>query len=339
MIGPACYHVLHLIPPAVAHEMNFFVDEGLVDEDGQLAYQLVVDSHAPFMFEQLTLGQTMKERGIDVCMDVKPSTIAYMRKHGYDISIIAGWRNQQANGVVGTKNLKSLRDLAGKRIGVIDHTDILVTVLSYWLQEDGLDPNRDVTWVRGVDPRRTPGALRRGEVDAGFVNSPEVEGIVGEGFNLLLDIKKQYPNGRPDRIIAATGRAIDERPEQIKSFIKGMIRAYWFVRKQPETIALIQNVERRLRRQSTDADEPRRMLSFGSAQHAEAMPFPYDGLPTGIEQYLHEAVSLGVLEEAPPVEELCRLDLARAAFAELSQRDELQADLQRAKDVRARLGY
>jgi hypothetical protein len=81
------------------------------------------------------------------------------------------------------------------------------------------------------------------------------------------------------------------------------------------------------------------MLAFASPEHAEMMPFPYDGLPTGIEQYLHEAASLGVLEEAPPVEELCRLDLARAAFAELSQRDELQADLEAARELKARLGY
>ena len=33
--GPACYHVLHMIPIQVAHEMNFFYDDGLRDEDGQ----------------------------------------------------------------------------------------------------------------------------------------------------------------------------------------------------------------------------------------------------------------------------------------------------------------
>ena len=34
IIAPACYHVLHLIPIRVADEMNFFVDEGLQDEEG-----------------------------------------------------------------------------------------------------------------------------------------------------------------------------------------------------------------------------------------------------------------------------------------------------------------
>ena len=34
-IAPACYHVLHLIPIKIAHEMNFFYDEGLCDEEGK----------------------------------------------------------------------------------------------------------------------------------------------------------------------------------------------------------------------------------------------------------------------------------------------------------------
>ena len=55
-MGPACYHVLHLVPPAVADQMNFFFDEGLHDDDGRPTYELVPDSHAPFMFERETLA-------------------------------------------------------------------------------------------------------------------------------------------------------------------------------------------------------------------------------------------------------------------------------------------
>jgi hypothetical protein len=39
--GPACYHVLHMIPIQVAHEMNFFYDCGLRDEDGKPDYEIV----------------------------------------------------------------------------------------------------------------------------------------------------------------------------------------------------------------------------------------------------------------------------------------------------------
>jgi hypothetical protein len=89
-IGPACYHVLHLIPIQIADEMNFFCDEGLRDEDGNPSYEIVRGGMAPFMFEKETLAQRMKELNIDIAMDVKPSTVAYLQKQGHDLYIVAG---------------------------------------------------------------------------------------------------------------------------------------------------------------------------------------------------------------------------------------------------------
>ena len=87
--GPACYHVLHLIPIQIAHDMNFFCDEGLRDEDGKPNYEIVRGGMAPFMFEKETLAQRMKEQDIDIAMDVKPSTVAYLQKQGHELYIVA----------------------------------------------------------------------------------------------------------------------------------------------------------------------------------------------------------------------------------------------------------
>jgi ABC-type nitrate/sulfonate/bicarbonate transport system substrate-binding protein len=337
-MGPSCYHVLHIVPPTVAHEMNFFYDEGLHDADGDVTYELVPHSHAPFMFEQLTLGQTMKERGIDVSMDVKPTTVAALQARGQEIYIIAGWRNQQPHFVVGGRGISSLKDIKGKRVGIIDLDDVLQVVLGYYLKKEGID-EKDVTWVRGIDPRRAPAALRDGRIDVGFLDAVEIRSMLDQGYNLILDVQKQYPQGRPDRVIAATGKALAEKPEQITAFIKGMVRAYWFLRTMPENLLVTQAVERRLRRQSPDPDEPKRLPQFGSADHAEMMPFPYDGLPTGIDQYLDEQLVTGRLEKKVKGDDLVRLDLARAAFKELSSREDVRSDLERAKQVAARYGY
>ena len=43
-LAPVCYHVLHLIPAMVAHEMNFFRDEGLIDDEGLANYEILYDS-------------------------------------------------------------------------------------------------------------------------------------------------------------------------------------------------------------------------------------------------------------------------------------------------------
>jgi hypothetical protein len=50
-------------------------------------------------------------------------------------------------------------------------------------------------------------------------------------------------------------------------------------------------------------------------------------------------VALGTLDAVPDVAQLCKLELSRAAFAELSARDDVREDLERARALAARLGY
>ena len=338
-IAPACYHVLHLIPIQVAHEMNFFYDEGLRDEDGKANYEIIRGGIAPFMFEKETLAQRMKEQDIDIAMDVKPSTVAYLQKKGHELYIVAGWRNNMPHHLVSASSIKSLEELKGKRIGVIDLEDIFVTAMRPWLKRAGLNPHTDVNWVRGNNPSNAPERLRAGLVDAIFQDPSDAALLRGEGFSDVFDIAAHYPKGHPDRVNVATGKALQEKPEMVKACIKGMIRAYWYMRKQPETYAQCLQVERRLRRESPDPDEQRRKPTCSSPANVEHLPFPYDGVPTNLEGYLQEAVEVGVLDEPPDMEKLGQLKLVQEGFKELEAREDLKEDLQRIKNLAGRLGY
>ena len=197
--------------------MNFFYDEGLRDEDGKPKYEIVRGGMAPFMFEKETLAQRIKELDIDVAMDVKPSTVAYLQKQGHELFIVAGWRNNQPNHVMAKKDIKSLEELKGKRIGVIDLDDNLATVLRPWLKRAGLDPYNDVTWVRGNSPHGAGERLRAGLIDVAFQDPKDARMLRNEGFNDLFDVAAHYPKGRPDRVNVATGRALKEKPEMVKA--------------------------------------------------------------------------------------------------------------------------
>jgi hypothetical protein len=92
-MAPTCYHVLHLMPVMAAHEMNYFYDEGLRTDDGLPAYDILRDSMVPFGLEKLGIAQAMKEKAVDIALDVQTRTIFFQRSKGADIYIIAGWRN------------------------------------------------------------------------------------------------------------------------------------------------------------------------------------------------------------------------------------------------------
>jgi len=332
--------MLHQVPVRAAHEMNFFYDEGLKSADGSLAYELLTDSMVPFGLEKLGISQAMKEKSVDIALDVQSRTIFYQRARGADIYIIAGWRNQHTNLWVGPPHIKSLQELKGKRVGISDFNSIRHWAIQIQLKKAGLDLERDVEWVRvGVNSKFHVEAIRSGRVECAPVPPWYAEDLLKEGCNVLVSPADQYPQGRPERIIAATGRILEERPDMIKSFLKGMIRSYWFVRDMPKNYEYITNLEKRIRLLSPDPEE-RVVQVPRSLRDLEAMPFPLDGRASGFEDMLKEEERLGELNyNVPPIKEVVAQDLLDEAFKELRARKELDEEFQRLKKIEARWGY
>lgn len=339
-IAPTCYHMLHQVPVRAAHEMNFFYDEGLKTKDGCLAYELITDSMVPFGLEKLGISQAMKEKSVDIALDVQSRTIFYQRGRGADIYIIAGWRNQHTNLWVGPPYIKSLQELKGKRVGISDFNSIRHWAIQIQLKKAGLDLERDVEWVRvGVNSKFHVEAIRNGRVECAPVPPWYAEDLIKEGCNVLVSPADQYPHGRPERIIAATGRILEERPDMVRAFLKGMIRSYWFVRDMPKNYEYITNLEKRIRLLSPDPEE-RVVQVPRSLRDLEAMPFPLDGRASGFEDMLKEEERLGELNyNVPPIKEVVAQDLVDEAFRELRGRKELDEEFQRLKKAEARWGY
>jgi len=339
-IAPTCYHVLHLVPVMAAHEMNYFYDAGLRGADRLPAYEILRDSMVPFGLEKLGISQAMKEKSIDIALDVQTRTVFFQRSRGADLYIIAGWRNQHIHVWMGAPDIRRLEDLKGKKVGISDFGSNRHWGITIWLHKAGLDPSRDVEFVRGIFHPVHLEALRTGKVDCAPVTVWEAEELQREGFNPLVTLQQQYPNGRPERIIAATGRILEEKPDFVKAFLKGMIRSYWFMRDMPKNFDYTYHLERRLRYQSPDPEEREVKFAGDSPQHLAAMPFPIDGLPTGFEDLLREEKATGDLNyEVPAIKDVCALDLVKEAFAELRQREDLKEELGRVTEVARRWGY
>ncbi len=340
-IAPTCYHTLHLVPIMAAYEMNFLYDEGLKAADGSSAYEILRDSMVPFGLEKLGISQAMKEKSVDIALDVQSRTVFFQRARGADLYIIAGWRNQTTGVFVAPPDIKSLQDLKGKRVGISDFNSIRHWALQVQLSKAGLDLERDVEWVRiGPSRERHVDALRSGRVECAPLSPSDAEEFKKDGFNLLIRPADQYPSGRPQRIIAATGRILEERPDLVKSFLRGLIRSYWFVRDVPKNFEYIYNLEKRLRVQSPDPEERLIKISCGAPVDLEAMPFPIDGLATGFEDMLAEEEKLGELNyDVPAIKDVCAQDLAVEAFKELRERKELEPEYQRVHAIAQKWGY
>ncbi len=324
----------------VAHEMNFFFEEGLRSDDGLRSYEIQRQSLCPFGLEKLGLSQAMKERSVDIALDVQSRTAFFQRARGADLYIIAGWRNQHVNVWVGGPDIKSLKDLKGKRVGIGDPNGNRQWGISLWLRKAGIDPDTDVEWVTGIFPPTHIDALRSFRIDAGPMSAWEVEPMTKQGFNLLVTPRDLYPSGRPERVIGATGIILEDKPEWVKSFLKGMIRAYWFIRDQPKNFDYVNRLEARLRLESLARNERIGKFVCQTPTHIEALPFPLDGRATGFEDLLAEEKAAGELKyDVPPIKEVCALDLVVDAYNELRQRADLKEQFERVSAVANRLGY
>jgi ABC-type nitrate/sulfonate/bicarbonate transport system substrate-binding protein len=339
-MAPTCYHVLHLVPIFAAHEMNYYVDSGLRTDDGQPAYEIVRDSMVPFGLEKVGIMQSMKEKSIDLSLDVQSRTVFRQRAMGADLYIIAGWRNQHTHTWMAAPDVKSIADLKGRPIGISDFGSNKHWMISTWLKKYDLDPDTDVEMVRGIFHPVHVEALRSGRVAAVPMSNFEAIELEAEGFNPILTPQQQYPNGRPERIIAASGRILEEKPEWVKAFLKGMIRVYWMIRDQPKNFEYVYALERRLRYQSADPEERHVKIACDDPRRIEQMPFPIDGLPTGLEDMLRDEEASGELDfDVPPISEVCALDLCKEAFAELLADPVTRAEYERTLPLVERLGY
>jgi len=339
-IAPTCYHTLHIVPIMVTYEMNFLYEEGLNTQDGSPAYDILRNSMVPFGLEKLGISQAMKEKSIDIALDVQSRTVFFQRARGADLYIIAGWRNQGTGIIVGAPEIDALEKLKGKRVGISDYNSIRHWALQIQLNKAGLDLERDIEWVRiGPSRERHVNALRSGTVECAPLSLWDAEELKKDGFHLLVKPADQYPNGRPERIIAATGRILEEQPEMVKSFLKALIRSYWFVRDMPTNFEYLRRLYKRLLLESVDSEE-RERRTWSTPLDLEAMPFPIDGLATGFEDMLVEEDKLGNLDyDVPPVKDVVAQDLCEEAFREVMEREELQPEYQRVHAITEKWGY
>jgi len=333
-IATAHYHVAHIVPAIVAKEMTYFEEEGLED------YDIVTGGLVPGLAEKIALRRAMKEKGVDVVADPKPVTIFSHRNRGEDLFIVGCWRNHQNFRFFAKKGLNSLRDLKGKRIGTRDYGGISNVVMRLHLKRSGLDPDRDVEWVRGsryhIARMTTAEALREGDVDCVPVPLKAAEQLLAEGYPCLLDTRKLYPHGVPVRLIATTRRVLDEKLDALEAYLRATIRAYWFIMDSEKSRDYINALNRRLRKQSPDEEEQKMGVLEGASSGSV---LPLDGAPSmeGLKIMLEEAREMYEVPDGTRVEDAVELGAVKRAYEALCRREELAPFLKRAQEIYQRV--
>ena len=213
----------------------------------------------------------------------------------------------------GAPDIFRITDLKGKRIAVGTIGDTQDTLITMLVEREGLTA-RDVTRV-AMPSRSTMTtilALKTGAVSAAVVNADESMLGEKEGLRTLAFIGDLFPY--PFQGFMATDKMIAERPNDIKRWIRPMVKALMFIRERPEEAADIAFKKIPMGNMS------RPMVVEGIRRFAKAFPDGVPGLPSpqGIKNVLEfdVRVPLKIKEDIPP-EKVLSLRLMREVKEEL----------------------
>jgi ABC-type nitrate/sulfonate/bicarbonate transport system substrate-binding protein len=338
LVANSNYHVGQQTSIRVAEEQGFFREEGFEN------YVYECRGLLPGPLEREGLALVMQERGVDIATAVDVGSVLWQRTRGADLYIVGGWRYPPNFKVFGGKHVEGLAGLRGKRIGTREAGGLSQLFIANGLRKLGVDPWTEVEWVYdpifsyGNDPTHLDW-LRDGRVDALTTQPPYTEHARREGFPILLDPLKEYPGGRPDKVIVATGRVIEHRAAELAAFLRANIRGFWFMR-DPANLAYLQDLEERYRARSHNDDE-RRLRIVTSVEKTEGWNVPITGGVSrpGLEQVIEELTTFGELEGPLTLDAVLRDEFVRAAYEDLRSRPALHAAHQKALAAVEKYGF
>jgi ABC-type nitrate/sulfonate/bicarbonate transport system substrate-binding protein len=213
-------------------------------------------------------------------------------------------------------DIMKISDLKGKRVAVGTVGDTQDTLITLLVEREGLTA-RDITRL-AMPARNTSStilSLKTGAFSAAVVNAEE--SLLGEkeGLRTLAFIGDLFPY--PFQGFLATDRMIAERPNDIKRWLRAMVKALMFIRERPEEAADI------AMKKIPTGNMTRPLVVEGIRRFSQAFPVGVPGLPSqqGIKTLIEFDVKAPLkIKEDIPREKIMSLRLIREVKEELESK-------------------
>jgi NitT/TauT family transport system substrate-binding protein len=214
------YNMIFL-PAGVAQRKGFFKDEGL-DAD------IVVMGATPSI-AALSNG--------DIDFTLLTGTVIRAAIRGLPVRLVAGLMTSSPHVLLARSEIKSVKELSGKKIGLAGFGDATQVLARIILARNGVDPDKEVQFVPlGPDSGRFAG-LQQKLADAVVTSPPwDFEGKKA-GYNVLARAY-EYLN-YPLSGVGLNAKSIQQNREQVKRTTKALIKASRFIRGNREEAAKI----------------------------------------------------------------------------------------------------
>jgi NitT/TauT family transport system substrate-binding protein len=245
-----------LAPLWLAEEQGFFSKYGM-------------DSQAVFVRSATVLVTGLASGDIHVGSGGGSAALA-AASAGQDIKVIGSFSIRNSYDFVARAAIKRPEDLRGKKVGVTSIGGGSWMGAMLWLEQLGLDPQRDqITMLAVGDQTVQSQAVENGTVDATPLDGVFSRRLRQKGLTILgeySDLKKPMIN----QSAMVSSALLQQRPEIAENFLKAMIESIAFSFAPKNKPIVIKTIMRRLKADQNSAEEGYEDL----LRAIERKPFP-----------------------------------------------------------------
>jgi NitT/TauT family transport system substrate-binding protein len=227
-----------------------------------------------------------------------PAINGYVKSKGAALRIIAGASSGGVLFIVRpAANIKSAKDLAGKKFATPQLGGTQDVALRYYLQQHGLqttDKGGNVQIIP-TDNSTILTLFKAGKIDGAWVPEPWASRLIVEGQGqVFVDERTLWPDGQfaTTNVIVST-QFLDQHPDLVNRFLQAHVDTVEYILKNPESAKSIVNSEiKRITGQSLQSAELDQAFTH--------LTITYDPLASTLLQSADRAYSLGFLGTSKP---------------------------------------
>ena len=231
-------------------------------------------------------------------------------QNGAPIKIIDSPIAKGTDVLITRSEIKSIKDLAGKRFAISDPGSTAEVLGKLLLRRNGVDPG-SVQFVALGSPADRIRALLAGQVDATaattLVLEPVIKAVQEGKVNVLTSFAKEFPD-IPLSYNITTDRFIQQNPDVLVKFLRAEIKGYRWAQENPEEAAKI--AVKYIKETSLE------VLTQGTKGMSELGVYGVDGGITeeGVTKTQKALQDLGTLKEAVKPTDVANFQLVRQAL-------------------------
>ncbi|MGZ9262305.1 MAG: ABC transporter substrate-binding protein [Candidatus Binatia bacterium] len=208
------------VPLVIAQERGYMKEEGL-------ELKLVFMQNAAGL--QALIANAVQFSGSG------SSALVAISKGNAPLKTILAFNDQVLQWIVARPNIKTLRDLSGKKVATTGVASIAAFMFRNILTKNNIP--KDIVLIDPGPVNRLP-SLLSGAVDAAIVSPEERYAALDQGMRDLVFIGKEVKNSWGT--FATTERFIKEQPKQLAGFVRAVVKGLRVARQEREsTIAAI----------------------------------------------------------------------------------------------------